>query len=252
VTDAGDEDRPPPAADALHADLLRAGEDVAALRAALARHEPDDLALLAVLRRALPVRALELLGTSPPWSERRRVLGGVVRNPRAPTSLALRLVPSLFWRDLAEVAALLRIAPSVRARAEAVLKEQLPDLRLGDRITLARIATPALLPALLAEADARVVQALLDNPRLRESDLLTALRRDGLPPALIEGIAASPRWRGVYAVRVALVLQPRTPLPIALAQISVLVPGDLRRVASSGGLAPLLQRTARRLLGEER
>ena len=117
-------------------------------------------------------------------------------------------------------------------------------MRLGDRITLARLATPALLPALLAATERQVAESALVNPRLREDDLVTALRREDVTPALVEAAVGSPRWASNYAVRLALVLQPRTPLPLALQQISSLVPRDLRRVAEEAGLRPLVRAAA--------
>jgi hypothetical protein len=68
------------------------------------------------------------------------------------------------------------VPAAVRARAEGLLKDGLVDMRLGDRVTLARLATPALLPQLLADAEKQVVEAALINPRLREEDVTTALR----------------------------------------------------------------------------
>jgi hypothetical protein len=197
-----------------------------------------------VLRRAVPVAFLEEVAQARPWSERPRVLARVVLNPRAPRSLSLRLVSALYWRDLAEVAATLRVPGAVRARAESQLSDGLPDMRLGDRVTLARLATPALLPALLAAPERSVAEAALLNPRLREEDVVTALRREDVTVVLVESAVASPRWASSYAVRLALVLQPRTPLPLALHQITSLVPRDLRRVAEEAQLRPLVRQAA--------
>jgi hypothetical protein len=44
------------------------------------------------------------------------------------------------------------------------------------------------------------------------------------------------------------VLQPRTPLPLALQQISSLVPRDLRRVAEEAALRPLVRAAALQVL----
>jgi hypothetical protein len=121
-------------------------------------------------------------------------------------------------------------------------------MRLGDRVTLARLATPALLPALLADSERQVAESALLNPRLREEDLVVALRREDVRVVLVEEVSSSSRWAANYAVRLALVLQPRTPLPIALQQISSLVPRDLRRVAEEAGLRPLLRAAAREVL----
>jgi hypothetical protein len=65
---------------------------------------------------------------------------------------------------------------------------------------------------------------------------------------LVEEAVSSSRWAANYAVRLALVLQPRTPLPLALQQISSLVPRDLRRVAEESGLRPLVRAAAREVL----
>ena len=172
------------------------------------------------------------------------VLARVVLSPRAPRGLCLRLVSSLFWRDLAEVAASPTVHGAVRVRAEASLRDMLGELRLGERITLAKIATPRVLIPLLADADSRVVEATLLNPRLREEDLVTALRRDDALGVLAEAAAASPRWSERYAVRLSLALQPKTPLPLALLQLSSLVKSDLIRVARTPGLRPLVQAAA--------
>lgn len=235
------------AVDALHAALLEAGTRGARLRELL-RKPIDEQVLLAVLRRAVPAPFLELLAATPPWSERPRVLARVVLSPRVSRGLSLRLLAQLSWRELADVAATPRVAAAVRLRAEALLGEALRDLRLGDRITLSRLATVPLLPRLLLDGEPRVIEAALLNPRLREEDLVTVLRREDVPRALLEACASSPRWSDNYATRLGLVLQPRTPQPVALLQISSLVPRDLRRVASAPELRPLVRAAARAVL----
>jgi hypothetical protein len=232
--------------DAAYAQVMQAGSDVPRLREALHGLSADKALLVGVLRRPVPVRLLELLA-GPPWSDDQRLMGAVVLNPAAPRSLALRLVGGLFWRDLAEVAASPRLGGSVRVRAEALLKEQLADLRLGDRISLGKMATPPVLGELLEDPDARVSEACLINPRLREDDLVFAIRRDTAPRALLEAVVSSARWKERYAVRLALVLQPRTPLALALGQLSSLLKKDLLRVSETEGLVPLLQAAAGRV-----
>jgi hypothetical protein len=235
------------AIDRLHAELLAAGEQAVRLREVLT-HEPEEQVLLGVLRRAVPVKLLEYLGNTPPWSDRPRVMARVVLNPRAPRALSLRLVPMLYWHDLADVAAAPYVAAGVRVRAEATLKELLVDMRMGERVSLAKLATRSVLVALLPDGEYRVAEAALINARLREEDLLTALRQPEVSPALIQAVVASLRWSERYAVRLALVLQGRTPLAVALAQISSLVKRDLVRVVETPGVRPLLQAAAAAVL----
>lgn len=236
-----------PDVDAAFGELMRAGENDGRLRAVLAASALDGAAMMTLLRRAVPIRFLEIVAATPPYSDDARVQAAVVLNPRVPRALALRLVPSLFWRDLADVAATPRVHGAVRVRAEGVLKERLPELRVGEKVTLGKIATPGVLAGLLADPEAKVIRACLQNPRLREEDLVTAVRQEAAPRALLEAVPESWRWRESYAVRLALVLQPRTPLGVSLAQISSLLPADLLRVAETPELPPLVQITAQRV-----
>jgi len=239
------------AVDALHAALLRAGESVPRVREILAGPIEEQV-LAAVLRRAVPVAFLETVASTRPWSERPRVLARIVLNPKVPRALSLRLVSQLSWRDLADVAAGPWVTAAARQRAESLLRDGLRDMRVGDRVTLARLATSGVLPLLLTDSETRVVEAALFNPRLREQDLVTALRRDDVVPSLLHAGSSSPRWADNYAVRLALVLQPRTPLAVALLQISSLVPRDLQRVCATAGLRPLLKAAAAAVLEKTR
>ena len=239
------------APDALYAEILGAGGSPARIRELLRRHAPEESALRSLLRRPVAASFLEHLGSTPPWSERPGILGAVVLNPRAPRALSLRLVASLYWRDLADVAATARLDGAVRARAEAILQDRLSELRLGERITLARLATPALLRPLLADPEPRVLESALRNPRVREEDVVLAVRRETASGALLEAVAASSRWQESYAVRLALVLQPRTPLGLSLGRIRTLLRRDLLRVAATEGLRPVVQAAALRVAGGE-
>ena len=247
-------ERPRPApggVDALYAEVLGAGGSPPRIREVLRRNAPEESTLRSLLRRPVAVPFLEHLGATPPWSERPGVLGAVVLNPRAPRALALRLISSLYWRDLADVAATLRVDGAVRSRAEAMLQDKLSELRLGERITLARLATPALLRALLADPDPRVLETALRNPRVREEGVVLAVRRATASRALLESVAASSRWQESYAVRLALVLQPRTPLGLSLGRISALLRRDLLRVAENDELLPLIRAAALRVAANQ-
>jgi hypothetical protein len=237
--------------DALFAELIGLGEaPPSRIAAVFTARSPDEESVLALLRRALPVATLEFLGRTPPWSERSRVLAGVVLNPKAPPRLSLPLTDALPWRSLADVAVSPRVPSAVRMRAEAALKEKLPGLRLGDRISLGRLATPALLTLLLVDPDARVLESSLLNPRLRESDLLTQLRRPEATTVLFEGVGGCTRWLSSYAVRLTMALEPRCPLGVALAQLTSLLDKDLQRLADASTVAPLVQMAAQRVAGE--
>lgn len=239
-----------PAADELHQRFLKAGEDREAVDAILTSPGLSDALVLAVLRRALPSRALEAIAETPPWADRTRLQGAIALNPACPRALGQRLLPGLLWSDLATLATSPQTASVIRVRAEALLKDRLVEMRLGERMSLAKRATPPVLRPLLDDKEHRVVRAALQNPRLREDDLVAALRAPSASLPLITEIPSSPRWRSSYAVRRALVFHPRTPLPLALGQVTGLRPVDQRQIARTQTLHPLLRAAARRALGE--
>lgn len=230
-------------------DALRAaGTDARALRAFLDVWGGDQKLLLALLRQTWPARVLEVFAATRPYCDDRAVAGALAGHVRTPPHVAVRLLPALAWPQLARIAGEPWLSGAVRVRAEGLLLERFEDLRLGERIALARLATRPVLRRLLCDTDARVLAPALFNPRLGEEALCTQLRAPEATRLLCECVAACPRWRASYAVRFALVLQPRTPLALALAQLTSLVPADLRRVATARNLAPLVVAGAERAL----
>ncbi len=74
-----------------------------------------------------------------------------------------------------------------------------------------------------------------------------AARRPGNPEVLAE-VARSTRWAHRVRVRMAVVLNPDSPLELAIPLLALLVRPELRFVASAAYLAPALRATARDLL----
>jgi hypothetical protein len=237
-----------PDVEALHAEVLALGEAPGPLAGFLERLAGDDETLISLLRRVVPGRLLDLVASTPPWDGRPRVLAAVVLNPRASRPLALRLLGELFWRDAIEAARSPRLAHVVRSRAEEMLLERLPRLKLGERVALARLATPRLLTPLLQEKESLVLDAALGNPLLHPDALRAAIASPEASRELLGAVTSFHRWREVYAIRLEIVLQPRTPLALALGQLTSLTRQDLMRVAENEALVPLVCAAAQRIL----
>src|SRR5262245_40033501 len=93
-----------------------------------------------------------------------------VRAPSPPLGIGMRLLGGLFWRDLVEISRDPRLHPPLRRRAEGLLAERASDLTEGELVALARVADRPMISALAGCGRARVVAALLGNPRVREDD----------------------------------------------------------------------------------
>jgi hypothetical protein len=110
-------------------------------------------------------------------------------------------------------------------------------LTLGERKSLARRSDRDTMQRLLADPHPDVIRRCLRNPRVTEDDVLRlAAKRPGHGDVLAE-IARS-RWAHRPRVRVALVMNPATPLAIATRIAGLLLRPELGVVATSPAVAP--------------
>jgi len=168
-------------------------------------------------------------------SERIRRLVCSVRG--MPTPRVADLVATLPWLGLLELAQDPKTPPMVRKMTERRLLLKLPKLTLGEKIGLARRTHRALYGPLIACEDGQVIVALLENPRLTESDVVDLLNNSNPHPIVFSAVLRSPRWAPRRGVRVAMARNRSTPLPVALSAVAELGPGELRALAKDPGLS---------------
>lgn len=221
---------------------------------ALLREHVDRLPAPAV-RQALrnphcSAEVVDLLAAQPRLLSFYEVRRDLALHPKTPEVLALRFVPGLFWRDLMTLGLDTRLRPTLRRAADLQLLARTPELAVGERVALARRASPSLLAQLRNDPNPRVIGALLDNPRLTEAILAPVLASAQTPPPILDLIAGDRRWGVRYPLKVALARNPRTPLETVLRILSALRKTDLKAVASDPRLPEPARFRARLLLGD--
>jgi hypothetical protein len=220
------------------------GEELASL---LHHHETD--VLLALLdnpalgetqlcllldRKDLPTEVLEEVARRKPLLKNYRVKRALAFHPRTPRLASLRLIRELYLMDLVQLTLLPGTSAELKRNAEEQLVARLPQLPLGQKITLARRGTARVAGALLAEGHTQVLAVVLDNPGLTEAQVLKALSRERLPVGVIKAVAQHRKWSHTYNVRLALVRHPSSTLSTILAYLPELTVSDLRELASPG------------------
>lgn len=175
----------------------------------------------------------------------------VALHPRTPEPLAMRFVPGLFWRDLVALGLDTRVRPRVRRVADEHLILRLPQLAVGEKVTIARRAGAGVIAHLRHDPSPRVIAALLDNPRLTEDLLAPLAHAAATPGAVLALIAADRRWGARYSLQAALARNPATPAAAALRILSLLRKPELRAAAQDPRAPEVVRTRARLLLGEE-
>ena len=197
--------------------------------------------LILLARKNLPGELLEMVAKNDELIKSQRVRAAVVRHPKTPRLVAMRLMKFLYLFDLVAVSLEPAVATEIKHLAEEQIIARLQQVPLGERITLARRSSARVAAALLALGDEQVIPAALENPQMTESALLGVLRRDELPPAVVEALARHAKWSLRYDLRLQLVRHPLTPLALALAFLPYLTPEDLLVIATDLGMTPTMR-----------
>lgn len=114
-------------------------------------------------------------------------------------------------------------------------------LTLGERKSLARKPDRNSMERLLRDPHPDVIRMVLASPRVTEEDVLAVAARRPCRPDVLTEIARQLRWAHRPRIRMALVLNPDTPLEIAAPVVGLLMRHELRLVASSPTVAPAVR-----------
>jgi len=121
-------------------------------------------------------------------------------------------------------------------------------LTLGERKSLARRPTRKAMEKLFADPHPMVIRTLLANPKVVEDDVVRLAARRPIQPEVLAEVARSRRWAHRVRVRMAIVLNPDTPLEFSIPLLALLVRNELELAANAPPLAPPLRAAARDLL----
>ncbi|MGA9883753.1 MAG: hypothetical protein WBQ34_08550 [Candidatus Acidiferrales bacterium] len=223
-----------------------AREDV--LLALLENPNLEELHITALLARLdLSVNIVSAVGGEAKWTSREGIRLALARHPRTPKRIALSVLRQMFLFDLARLSLLTAAPADIRRAAEEIILTRVPNLPVGEKLTLARRGPARVAGALLAEGHAQAIKLALDNAFLTESQVLKVLAKSGVPERAVAAIARHRKWSHMYNVRVALVRNPSAPAPDVMAILPDLTLRDLKDLAGLETLPPHV----RKYIGKE-
>jgi len=195
----------------------------------------DETSLSLLLsRKDLPGEILENIAGRKNFLKSYAVKKALVFHPAAPRLVGLRLLRDLYLMDLVQFSLSPAVSAELKRHAEEYIIARLPQLPLGQRITLARRGPARVAGALMATGHAQVLEIALDNPRLTEAQVLKVLWHEKLPQPVVLKVANHGKWSQSYNVRLALVRNTSTPLSLVLGFLPHLTIADLRELAAPG------------------
>jgi hypothetical protein len=206
---------------ALH-DLIASANE-GALRSLLENPALDETHLCLLLeRKDLSGLFLEEIHKRKEWRASYRVRLRLAVHPHCPRLIAMRLLRELHLMDLVRISLLPTSSMELRRLADERVLAQLPQLPLGQKLTLARRGSARLAAGLVAAGPDQVARIALDNSFLTESQLLKALSKEALPTRIVCSVAKHDKWSKLVNIRVALLRHPHLPLDSAPALVCTL------------------------------
>ena len=229
-----DEREQPKPQHAAFEDRLRDGSPLALRELAKSPDLNEAQVALLLARKDLPAELIEEIAQRKPLLKSYAVKKALVLHPHTPRLVSLRLLRDLYLMDLVQLTLTAGALAELKRNAEEQLIARLPQLPLGQKITLARRGPGRVAGALLAEGHAQVLGVVLDNSNLTEAHVLKALSRAKISSAVVEAVSKHSKWSHSYNVRLALVRQPATTLSTVLAYLPELTVSDLKELTAPG------------------
>jgi hypothetical protein len=175
------------------------------------------------------------------WTASEGIRLRLARHPHTPRRIAIALLRQLFLFDLLRVSLLPSAPAEIRRAAEGIILTRVPHLPVGEKLSLARRGPSRIAGAVLAEGHPQAIKLALGNAFLTESQLLKVLAKADVPERVVAAIAQHPKWSCQYNVRLGLLRNKHTPIPVILAILPDLTIRDLKDVMSLESLAAHLK-----------
>ena len=119
---------------------------------------------------------------------------------------------------------------------------------MSEKVKMAMTGDKEWRSILVKDSNKTVSSAVLKNPRITDGEILFLAQNRSSSEDVIREILLNREWLKNYAVRHALVMHPRTPLPKAIRFLSTMNDKDIRMLAKSRNVSSAIVNNCRRML----
>ncbi|MCX5885638.1 MAG: hypothetical protein NT096_06995 [Proteobacteria bacterium] len=128
------------------------------------------------------------------------------------------------------------------------LYQKVMEMGVGEKIKLATIGNREARTLLLKDPNRLILSAVVNSPRMTEEDIIKICQSRNVSDEVLRLIAARKELTKNYKVKIGLVSNPKTPVPIALKLLSYISENDLRNISKNKNISTVVARGARKIL----
>lgn len=129
--------------------------------------------------------------------------------------------------------------------------QEIQQMSVAEKVKLAMRGDKEARSILIKDSNKQIQETVLENPRITETEIVGIANNRMVSEELLRKITGNRQWMKNYQIRLALVNNPKTPLPLSLRLVSSLMVSDLKRLAKSKGVPTALTTTAKRVLSQK-
>jgi hypothetical protein len=133
---------------------------------------------------------------------------------------------------------------------ERDIRSQLADMTIPQKIKLALFGNAICRSLLILDASKMIQQFVLKNPKLGMNEVEAISKNTNVSESVLRTIADSRVWMKTYAVKLNIVMNPKTPGDVSLKWLRYVQEADLRRIAKSKNLPSIITTTAKKRVAE--
>lgn len=130
--------------------------------------------------------------------------------------------------------------------------QQAQSMGVGAKIKMALTGDKEWRTLLIRDSNKLVNSAVVKNPRITEPEILTISKSVIQNEEILRVICHNKEWVKNYEIRKALVLNNKTPLPVALRFMGFLTEKDLAAMGKSKNISSVIANQARRMLSNKK
>ena len=123
-------------------------------------------------------------------------------------------------------------------------------MSVSQKIRLSLVGDANARKLLIRDPKKMVALAVLKSPRLTDGEVRMFAQNKALAEEILTQICRNRTWTRDYGIRKALVLNPKTPMPLAMGFLRTLVAKDIKEVSKSRDVSGVVARAAKRILDQ--
>ncbi len=125
---------------------------------------------------------------------------------------------------------------------------RISKMSVGQKIKLAYLGNATVRSILIRDSNKVVASAVMNSPGLTDSEVLSIANNRNVCDDVLREIARNKEWFRIYAIKLALVNNPKTPAAVSVPIVSQLMLHDLKRLSGNRNVPSVITTTAKQLL----